>query len=125
MTAGVLAPPHTEDYLRGMRNTLLSLFAALMLVACGGPELEGTWTLHPDSAAEMIKSVPDARRAEAHAAAKQISMTFNDGKCTMRVPNLGNREGTYTIKSTDGNKLTVVMEFEGNYRFRLGHVWVI
>jgi major membrane immunogen (membrane-anchored lipoprotein) len=97
-----------------MRRILPPLLAAILLVACGGPELEGTWTIHPDSAADMIKAVPDVHRAEAFAAAKQITMTFDDGKCTMSVPNLGKREGTYTIKSTDGNKLTVEMEFEGN-----------
>ena len=98
-----------------MEKRILSLIAVVALVACGSPEsdLQGSWGLSPESIDEMIKDVPAAMQAQAKERASKMTMTFKDGKYTMTVPEAGSREGTYVVKSTDGNKLTVETEFKG------------
>ena len=98
-----------------MEKRILSLIAALALVACGSPEsdLEGTWGLSPESADEMTKDVPAGMRAQAKERASKMTMTYKDGKCTMTMPGVGSQKGTYVVKSTDGNKLTVETVLEG------------
>jgi len=98
-----------------MHKRILPLFAALSLLACGSAEsdLEGTWGLAPESIDEMANGVPASARAAAKERASQMSMTFKDGKCTATVPGMGSKEGTYVVKSADGNKLTVETEMDG------------
>jgi len=93
-----------------MQKHLFALVAAFVFVACGVSEsdLEGTWKFSDATLDKMSNG-----NAQMRAAVAKARMTFDDGKLTMEFPIVGKKEGTYTVKSTDGNKLTVETESNG------------
>lgn len=92
------------------------LFGIVFATGCGKPEekLVGTWQVDVDSMInedENIKKLEGEAKTQAIEMAKKMagSMTFEftkDGKINMAFGEM-KQEGTYTVKGTDGNTVTL------------------
>ena len=60
----------------------------------------------------MIKGVPEGRKAQARKVAAQMSMSFEDGKCTASIGGQS-KSGIYKVTTADGDTLTVETELNG------------
>lgn len=88
--------------------------------AAGDGTIVGTWNLDPAAMKESdeYKNAPDDQKKmmDAMLGSMEMSMTFGDGTMKMSAKLGGEAkesEGKYTIKNTEGNKITIEGEIDG------------
>ncbi len=110
-----------------MNKVLMILMLALPFVSCGGKsadeQLQGTWqitekTIEDMTSGEEVPPGAEAMMEDMKAKAKEMTMTFKDDgtfemKMLVGLGGLQTFKGSYEITKTEGTKVTVEMDKDG------------